>query len=188
MSKYTCEAQKRLPISFLRAEGYLNVHSYRSGSINWSWRDEKTDSASIVVPYDNPHVQCKYTITDNWSGDSEHLDYQVKLLKTPCYFGGHRYWFACPKCYSRVGVLYLVSRYFTCRRCNDLAYESQQETHTSDFSFFLGSIRRAWGIEEAMDNLRVKFWKGRPTKRYKKLLRDFARTQGRLGSSKFIQD
>ena len=69
----------------------------------------------------------------------EHLDYCVSLMTTRPYCGG-RWWFLCPlvrggrQCRARIGRLYLPPgrRYFGCRRCYDLTYESCQESHQFD--------------------------------------------------------
>jgi hypothetical protein len=58
--------------------------------------------------------------------------YETVHIKTPltwtlCNFGGRRPWFICPGCGRRVARLYLESRYFLCRYCNNLAYSSQRE-------------------------------------------------------------
>lgn len=52
----------------------------------------------------------------------------VELVWTPCHYGGNRYWFLCPACRQRVGVLYLGQSGFLCRHCYGLAYASQFET------------------------------------------------------------
>ncbi len=48
----------------------------------------------------------------------------VYLTATKCYFGGSRYWFKCPNCKKRIGVLYRkpANVYFLCRSCLDLTY------------------------------------------------------------------
>ena len=53
----------------------------------------------------------------------------VSLDWTACNFGGERPWFVCPGagCNRRVAILYGPGRYFLCRRCYDLVYESQRE-------------------------------------------------------------
>lgn len=53
----------------------------------------------------------------------------VPLEWTPCNFGGERPWFLCPgaRCGSRVAVLYGPEKYFLCRHCYNLSYESQRE-------------------------------------------------------------
>jgi hypothetical protein len=53
----------------------------------------------------------------------------VPLEWTPCNFGGERPWFVCPGagCGRRVAVLYGPGRYFLCRHCYGLSYQSQRE-------------------------------------------------------------
>jgi len=57
------------------------------------------------------------------------------MIPTYPRFGGVRWWFVCPlsvngvECRKRVGKLYLPPRqkYFGCRHCYDLSYQSRQE-------------------------------------------------------------
>ena len=57
----------------------------------------------------------------------------MSLEWTPCNFGGERPWFVCPgvvnriACGRRVAILYGPGKYFLCRHCYDLRYESQRE-------------------------------------------------------------
>jgi hypothetical protein len=53
----------------------------------------------------------------------------VDLTWTACNFGGERPWFVCPGagCGRRVVVLYGPGKYFPCRHCYDLRYESQRK-------------------------------------------------------------
>lgn len=176
MAKSTCEAAKKLPITFLRKQGYFRS-SYISGTIRWTWNEEPSGSAGISVDANNGYVRCVYTRTSYWDGEKEDFDYMIRLTTTPCYFGGYRYWFICPLtkngiyCGRRVGVLYLAGDWFGCRECYDLAYDSQQETHTGGWSF-LGKVLRLEGkLYDDYVNMRVKYWKGAPTKRYRRWLR-----------------
>ena len=50
----------------------------------------------------------------------------VELATSMTSFGGLRYWFQCPSCGRRVGVLYHRDRY-ACRQCNKVVYESQYD-------------------------------------------------------------
>ena len=62
------------------------------------------------------------------------LIYVVTLERTPCHFGGGRWWFRCPlavdgvPCLRRCRILYrpLGKTYFGCRECHRLTYESRQ--------------------------------------------------------------
>lgn len=69
----------------------------------------------------------------------------ISLQNTQPNFGGVRWWFSCPymvdgeECGRRVGKLYLLpgGRYFVCRRCLDLTYESCQKSHLYNGLFAL---------------------------------------------------
>jgi hypothetical protein len=68
-------------------------------------------------------------------GGGEWLDVEepIALTWTPCRYGGQRPWFICPgvvngrMCSRRVAILDGAGRYFLCRHCYDLTYESQRE-------------------------------------------------------------
>jgi hypothetical protein len=49
------------------------------------------------------------------------------VVTTPMHFGGHREWLVCPRCRKRFAILYLADRYFACRRCNGLFYQTNHE-------------------------------------------------------------
>jgi hypothetical protein len=68
------------------------------------------------------------------------IEQKIKLTKTPCHYGGFRWWFECPVvkdgvyCGNRSSKLYLPvgQLYFGCRSCYDLTYESCQTSHKYD--------------------------------------------------------
>jgi hypothetical protein len=66
-------------------------------------------------------------------GEWEDVKEPVSLEWTPCNFGGERPWFVCPgvvngkRCGRRVAILYGPGKYFLCRHCYDLRYESQRK-------------------------------------------------------------
>ncbi len=60
----------------------------------------------------------------NYSYNGKQYNYTVNLDKTPCNYGGYRYWYLCPNCNKRVGVLYCAGIY-VCRHCIGANYESQ---------------------------------------------------------------
>jgi hypothetical protein len=51
----------------------------------------------------------------------------ISLEWTSCNYGGFRPWFVCPACRRRVAILYGTFA-FACRRCRNLAYDSQQDS------------------------------------------------------------
>jgi hypothetical protein len=52
----------------------------------------------------------------------------VAIAWTPCHYGGQRPWFLCPFCNNRLAILYL-GMVLACRKCQQLAYKSQRESH-----------------------------------------------------------
>jgi hypothetical protein len=112
--------------------------------MNWTRNGEKTGSISFVVSAveGDEYIRFQYTQTDRHSGEKTELDYKVRLEWTACHFGGRRWWFICPlvvngrACNRRVGVLYLDGgKYFGCRHCYDLTYESSKTSHQFDRMF-----------------------------------------------------
>ena len=67
-------------------------------TITWTgWRTERGSIGLIVSMFKgNEHCRLYYTQTDRFSGQKTDLNYTVKLVSTPCYFGGNRWWFICP--------------------------------------------------------------------------------------------
>jgi hypothetical protein len=72
----------------------------------------------------------------------------IGVLKTPCHFGGHRYWFECPWCYRRCRMLYQMGPALKCRTCADLRYQSE---HLSPKR---RKIRRAMQIRERLGQMK----------------------------------
>ena len=98
-----------------------------------------------------------YTLTPT-GGESCEVVNTVALESTPCQYGGMRWWFTCPICKQRIGVLYyrravlVHSAEWACRHCHDLTYSSAQEAHVLDRG---GGPYRAYGY--ALD----RFWKAK---------------------------
>lgn len=64
---------------------------------------------------------------------SRTVEQGVRLCFTRPHFGGRRWWFVCPQCSARVGLLHLPSNsyHFLCRKCHNLSYESSQSSRGS---------------------------------------------------------
>lgn len=97
--------------------------------INWQWLRNGEKIASIVAKVEAGYLRLIYNYRAPGSEDWGPLDYPVRLQTTPCHYGGVRYWFTCPAvgCGRRVAILYLGGKYFACRDCYQLAYQSQRE-------------------------------------------------------------
>ncbi|MEI7741485.1 MAG: hypothetical protein WCJ29_03180 [bacterium] len=181
MAKRTCEASRALSITFLKEYGYFDW-DLMNGTATWtsSWSEDKSSiGIESRVRGDFPHLRLHYVHT-SYDGETTNLDYQVRITSTPCYFGGKRYWFICPlirngvPCQRQVGVIYGAGMYYGCRYCYDLAYQSQQENH-SGMWYVMGKVLSN-DLYDKEAEMRVKYWHGRPTKRYARLLRKANRT------------
>jgi hypothetical protein len=121
-----------------------------SGSFSWSWAGGNKSSISYFVARNGTALTL--TLHYRWR-DSEDVRIPIRLQTTPTQFGGQRWWFTCPlmsrgvDCNRRIGKLYLPpgARYFGCRICHDLTYQSCQEAHQQERLFAKlsdGSIAR----------------------------------------------
>ena len=123
--KPTTEGCRSLDIRRLHREGLL-----KSGHrFSWSWWRAEQMVASISVFVDRDQVILSYRHRSGPCGEWEEVEEAVALEWTPCNFGGERPWFVCPgvACGRRVAILYVQGKYFLCRHCYDLRYESQRE-------------------------------------------------------------
>lgn len=122
----------------------LSMHDFRgliyphaSGTINWTFIGGFKASISFYISInDYPVINLRY----RWN-DIENIEIPIKLQSTPTNFEGKRWWFTCPlslggvACRRRVGKIYLPrgARYFGCRSCHDLTYQSCQEAHQREW-------------------------------------------------------
>ena len=188
MAKSECETSRAFSTKFLKKHGYLNGYNM-CGSIVWtrSGSDNKNSiSFDSNVFSENPSIRVHYNQTSYLDKSKTDYDYRIRLVTTPCNYGGVRYWFICPlirngvPCNKRVGVLYLPGEYLGCRNCYRLAYQSQNETHSGLFHA-LGKVLGNHKWSEREEKMRVRYWHGRPTKRY-------ARLQNKMSPSISMQE
>jgi len=139
----------------------------------WRRDNEDEEEASISVRTYLDAVELSYTI---WPGteDAEKVRYIVPITWTECNYGGRRPWFVCPntRCGRRVGKLYLGGKYFLCRHCYDLAYESQREDRAYRLMRKAQKIRRRLGGSLALESPFPDKPKGMHWNTYRRLLRE----------------
>tara|TARA_B100000745_G_scaffold58094_2_gene34441 strand:- start:756 stop:1337 length:582 start_codon:yes stop_codon:yes gene_type:complete len=182
----TVEESRSLTMQFLKKHGYLDGF-WRSGVITWTSSFGNKNSISIEANTGNefPFVRLKYTNTD-YSGEKHDMDYKAQLTFYEPPYGGKRWSFICPlvrdgiPCRKRVRALYQVGRYFGCRKCAGLVYDSQ--TTPKRFRGY------PWGVLTLDVYLRDKVnrthYAGKPTKKYKTYLKKMRRF-GRYADSAY---
>jgi len=79
----------------------------------------------------------------------------IPLEKPPCNYGGSRYWFNCPHCYSRKRVLYITGDGFKCRDCLNLVYRSQQITKAEYWEWYFKAQKVANRIDPGFDAIEL---------------------------------
>ena len=116
-------------VRYLYREGLLA--SGRWFTLRWSRAGSETGSIrGAVIEEGKPErVVLTYRHRRGPGGEWEDVREPVPLTWTGCNFGGERPWFVRPGagCGRRVALLYRPGRYFLCRHCYDLTYESQRE-------------------------------------------------------------
>jgi len=100
---------------------------------------------------------------DNMNYQSILHGYALKLYFTTTvpHLGGVRYWFICPYCKRRVGVLYRprFAVYFKCRHCYNFTYKSTQ-THDNRVKSAENLILNMEGYVHYLIRKKLKlFWK-----------------------------
>jgi hypothetical protein len=146
--KTTVEECHSLDVRYLHRDGLLKP-GY-SFSLRWSRAGRETGSIGGVAFRDQ--VVLLYRHRRGLAREWEEVQEAVPLVWTPCNFGGERPWFICPRagCGRRVAVLYGPGRYFLCRHCHDLGYQSQREDEMHEPSDVLRS-KRALGRQREHD-------------------------------------
>jgi len=175
--KDTVEDSTKLSIFKLKEFGLLG--GCCSSTLTWtrSLSGHKSSIGIVVDVLDEPYVKLNYTITDRDSGEKTDYDYKISLTTTPCNFGGVRYWFICPLsvngvyCGRRTGTLYLASggHYFGCRHCYNLSYESRNEPRFARCRGMFYPLKLDGQIEKLGNQVKRWTYKGRPTKKARKL-------------------
>jgi hypothetical protein len=98
----------------------------------WTSTCQWNDGNSINLRAEAEQLRLSYAVRVG-DGKSEHMTETIPIVYLPCRFGGNRPFVICPgpgngtECGRRIAKLYLSSRYFLCRYCNQLAYSSQYE-------------------------------------------------------------
>jgi hypothetical protein len=136
--RLTVEDCLALDISVLKYD--LRRENTVTRAYRWFGADKKEIATVgykvIPAPEAPPSLLLRYALRDSETQIQRPLAYFVKTGTTACNFGQRRYWFVCPlvrngvSCRKRVRILYLPpgGRYFGCRSCYNLSYESRQ-TH-----------------------------------------------------------
>jgi hypothetical protein len=169
-----CESSLRIDIRYMRTKGLLTRGT--QGTLSWSrggettsWINYKCHEATLELDY-----RTRPTGGD-WTPVNEHIS--IERAAQP--FGGTRRYFRCPHCYGRCLVLYGGSR-FRCRKCQNLAYASQNQDLHDRASAKARKIRERLGDVGCFDDPFPSKPKGMHWRTYEKLERECERYENQV--------
>lgn len=160
-----------ITITKLKEWDYILQNIIKSGVITWSKHDIKQASISITVKnnIDFAYMELQYSYND------KPIRYKVKIISIPSNIGKGLIWyFVCPQTGKKCRKLYLVNGYFLHRTAfTGCMYESQ--TETKQYRGFSKKFCSDFICDNLYSQLYKKHfkksYKGKPTKRYLKLIR-----------------
>lgn len=152
-TKNTVEGRTWLDVRHWAREHKLSPGNWFSWQ--WTWGDGSKSSVNVRVE-SAWSIRLTYRVRSWGEEEWTDVDYSIGLERTACNYGGERVWFRCPGrgCGLRVAKLFSVGRYYVCRHCGDLAYESQREDPSSRAMSKAQKIRKRLG---GMANLTLPF-------------------------------
>ena len=133
---------------------------YSHGVVSWWTDDQMAASMSYIRNWadQTPSLALRYSLND-----AEVVRQRINLVSTTVQNGGTRWWFQCPiivegfVCRRRCSKLYLpdAQKYFGCRTCHDLSYQSSQQAHYIDrMEAELGLPKNALGFSRKKSQVR----------------------------------
>ena len=171
MTRQPAEFSNALSVFFLKKDGYFSKDiGIKQGTISWTYGSSKNSIDIYLVAETEEkegYINLNYTI----NGEIK-MNYNITLTTTPCNFGGKRYWFICPLtkngkyCGKRVGVIYNYDRWFGCRHCCNVAYNSQFQGKRFRYT----SVCQP-DVDKAYEEIGRFYYKGKPTRKYRRYMR-----------------
>jgi hypothetical protein len=173
----TVEQTKRIEFSWLRKNDYLC--GFKGGNIKWSINGETTGNINIRVDTysDLPNIKFSYKVRRYGAEEWKDMDFSFQIESLPCRFGGKKWFYICglyingKYCGRRARVLYMAGNYFGCRKCANLSYESCNEGKRFRHGIWKVFSNEIKAEEYFQENVKRRFYRGKPTKKYKRYLR-----------------
>jgi len=174
---YIFDEEKCISISDLRKLKYLKQNTWVSGTINWSRAGQNTGSigVSVIMCKNKTEMQLNYNCNNN------SYNYAVRLIALPSNLGKGKVWyFLCPFTGKRCRKLHLISERFMHRSALPSGMYSKQ-THSKKWR----EMEKVYGnyfdnnehYKELYSKHFKKFYNGKPTKRYLKLLQQIEKAE-----------
>jgi hypothetical protein len=133
-SRYTKDNCLTLDLNFIAKKGGIRT---RRAQLIWYINDERHSALDYQIDMTSPYGP---RLTLDYKTKGEDVTEGIRLSTTPQRLGGVRYWMHCPilrgdyACNRRCSKLYSAPgcKYFGCRDCLDITYQSCQDSHKND--------------------------------------------------------
>ena len=113
-------------------------------------------------------------ISMNYQFKGKPYAYDVGITTSSCHYGNYRYWFICPNCNKRVGVLYCAGLY-VCRHCIGANYATQLMQPIDKLFRKVAKIRHRLQWQQGIANGHGSRSKGMHRKTYDRLVSEHDR-------------
>jgi len=123
--KATVDSQNTINVRYLKEQGLLIAG--RQGELTWNSRGEQVGAIGYETKKNG--IQLTYNFRRNNEGEWQSIKQLVLFDYTPCHYGGQRVWLLCSECDRRVTAIHSAGKYFLCRHCYGLNYQSQHESY-----------------------------------------------------------
>lgn len=131
---------KRLTIKGLKP--FLNRDREFQSWSYW-WGNNWTISVDMTKWKTSWYIRVYFTQT-GYDWVKKDLDYNIKLVSTPCNYGWVRRWFECPCKWNRCNILYLQNNWiFASRKTLDLCYDDQKKSKRWRYFSYLSWMNQA---------------------------------------------
>ena len=176
--KTKAEHCRSLDVNRLHREGCLTPGRWGG----WQWTVDGEKTASIAFRAEDTRLILIYRWRHAYGGDWEDVEEPVPILRVPCRYGGTRPYFRCPGvvndryCGRQVAKLYAAGRFFLCRHCYRLAYDSQSEARFDRLLRRANKLRRALGGEPGTESY-IPRPKGMWRRTYERQVEEIARLE-----------
>jgi hypothetical protein len=141
-AKRTADSCFSLDVNWLKQKGYFKEGRTTESTCTQRFRNSGRYLETHIIASEDELI-LKYKL------NNENVSYQIEIDYSDCNYGGSRPWFVCPntRCNKRVGKLFLDGRYYLCRHCHNLSYETQNISEADRLVEKAQKIRMRFGAE-----------------------------------------
>jgi hypothetical protein len=178
-TKIAAEDSLKFSIEDLEASGFFKKEPrIKNGTIEWG--NGSSMEITVITEKNFEDVNMSLLILEYEQavdGQIRSFEQRILLENTRRRYGEYGWWFLCPICpvkdsvnWRRARILYKTGQYFGCQRCSKITWKSRRR----------GGLKKKFGVKILPAHLyeyetrmmpTKKYYKGKPTKKFKKFLK-----------------